>query len=213
MASQEELRRAVGEAVLALDEPYRATIWLRFREQLPPREVARRMGVPVETVRTRSRRALHELRLELDRSYGDRQKWVCVLAPVFAGRLVGTTAGGLGMKTVLAGVAAATLVVVAGRAALIAGAEVDGTEVPRAQPEVQEDSPDRVDEELVSRAPSIEDFCVSIPHTSREIHMSGQDAGIETVEVDPSPVGSERVAIVERQVSLVDPVQPPGWHR
>lgn len=46
MASREELRRRVGEAILALDEPYRATIWLRFREQLPPRAVARRMGVP-----------------------------------------------------------------------------------------------------------------------------------------------------------------------
>lgn len=76
MAAREELARRVGEAVLALEEPYRTTIWLRFKEELPPREVAARMGVPVETVRTRLRRALERMRERLDSEYGSRRAWM-----------------------------------------------------------------------------------------------------------------------------------------
>jgi RNA polymerase sigma-70 factor (ECF subfamily) len=47
-------RRRVVDAVLALDEPYRSTIALRWFDGLPPREIARRQGVPVETARTRA---------------------------------------------------------------------------------------------------------------------------------------------------------------
>ena len=35
---------------------------LRFWEDLPPREIAKRMQAPVETVRTRIKRGLQELR-------------------------------------------------------------------------------------------------------------------------------------------------------
>ncbi len=86
MVAQEELRRRVGAAVLALDEPYRTTIWLRFREELTPREVADRMGVPVETVRTRCRRALERLRDRLDADYGDCRGWSAILVSAFADR-------------------------------------------------------------------------------------------------------------------------------
>src|SRR5262245_43545015 len=46
-----ETHRRLVDAVLALAEPYRTTVLLRFFEDLPPREVARRMEAPVETVR------------------------------------------------------------------------------------------------------------------------------------------------------------------
>ena len=68
-------------AVLALDEPYRETVLLRFYEGLPPREVARRMGVPVDTVRTRLRRAAETLRAALG---GERDDWLGALAPLIA---------------------------------------------------------------------------------------------------------------------------------
>jgi RNA polymerase sigma-70 factor (ECF subfamily) len=58
------------QAVLSLEEPYRTTLVLRFFRELPPREVAARMGVPVETARTRVKRGLKLLRLELDESGG-----------------------------------------------------------------------------------------------------------------------------------------------
>src|SRR6187200_2249060 len=59
---REAARHAVVEAVLALAEPYRTTLVLRFLDALPPRKVAARMGVPVETVRTRIKRGLEQMR-------------------------------------------------------------------------------------------------------------------------------------------------------
>jgi RNA polymerase sigma factor (sigma-70 family) len=57
----------VIDAVLSLSEPIRSTIVLRYLEDLPPREVARRLGVPIETVRSRSRRGLEDMRATLGR--------------------------------------------------------------------------------------------------------------------------------------------------
>ena len=65
--AREDLRRWLLEHLLALEEPVRSVMILRFAEELPPREVARRLKVPVETVRTRTKRGLEELRARLDR--------------------------------------------------------------------------------------------------------------------------------------------------
>lgn len=74
--------RAVVDAVLCLDEPYRGTILLRFFEDLPPREIAARMGVPVATVHTRIQRGCARLRTRLDRGFGDRRAWCAALLPL-----------------------------------------------------------------------------------------------------------------------------------
>ena len=63
---RESLRATVVQAVLALAEPSRSAVLLRYYEDKTPREIARRLGVPVETVRTRIKRGLAELRRELD---------------------------------------------------------------------------------------------------------------------------------------------------
>lgn len=82
IVAREEARRRVVEAVLALDEPARAVILLRYFENLPPREIARRLGLPVETVRTRARRALERLRAQLDERHGGRRaQWSAALLP------------------------------------------------------------------------------------------------------------------------------------
>jgi RNA polymerase sigma-70 factor (ECF subfamily) len=82
VARAETLQR-VGEAVLALEEPYRTTVLLRWFEDLPPREIAERQGVPVETVRTRLKRALLHLRGRLDDAHdGDRRAWAGLLLPL-----------------------------------------------------------------------------------------------------------------------------------
>lgn len=62
---REALRREVVEAVLALEEPYRSTILLRYFDDRSPREIAGRMGVTVETVRSRLKRANLVLRERL----------------------------------------------------------------------------------------------------------------------------------------------------
>lgn len=76
----EDQRRQLVEHVLALDEPLRAVLILRFFQELPPREVARRLALPVETVRTRTRRGLELLRERLDReNRGSRAAWCLTL--------------------------------------------------------------------------------------------------------------------------------------
>ncbi len=79
--------RTLVEAVMELDEPYRTAVLLRYFENLPPREVAKRTAVPVETVRTRLKRALEHLRARMDRSHGgDRRTWLAALVPLADGR-------------------------------------------------------------------------------------------------------------------------------
>src|SRR5262245_58958505 len=69
VAKIEEHGRVV-RAVLALDEPYRTTVVLRFYEDLGATEIAARTGAPVETVRTRLKRGVAMLRIRLDAEHG-----------------------------------------------------------------------------------------------------------------------------------------------
>jgi RNA polymerase sigma-70 factor (ECF subfamily) len=73
-AHEQELVRAVE----ALREPYRSAVFLRWFEDLSPRAIAAREGVPVATVKTRLRRALELLREALERSQGPRA-WALAL--------------------------------------------------------------------------------------------------------------------------------------
>ncbi len=80
-----ELQREVVGAVLALDEPYRSTVLFRHFYELPLDEIARRMRAPVETVRTRLRRALERLREVLDEAHGgERRAWFAPLLVISA---------------------------------------------------------------------------------------------------------------------------------
>lgn len=88
-----ELHRLVVESVLGLDEPYRTTVLLRFFEDLPPRAVAVRMGVPVETVRSRVQRGVAILRRRLDaRHHGRRSAWAPALLSWSGTRRAGSVA-------------------------------------------------------------------------------------------------------------------------
>lgn len=89
-----EAQRLVLDAVLALREPYRETVLLRFWSDLPPRRIAALLDVPVETVRSRLRRATRELRGALDHEFGNRQAWCVVLAPLLVDRARGLAHAG-----------------------------------------------------------------------------------------------------------------------
>ncbi len=78
----EEMRVVVG-AVLALDDPYRTTLLYRHHEGLAPRHIAERMGIPVETVRTRLKRGMAMVRRDLDAHHGgDGRTWALALLPL-----------------------------------------------------------------------------------------------------------------------------------
>ncbi|HEX5135596.1 MAG TPA: sigma-70 family RNA polymerase sigma factor [Planctomycetota bacterium] len=100
-----EIHRAVVDAVLALEEPYRSTVLLRYFESLPPREVARRQGVPVETVRARTKRGLAQLR--------GRLAGRAVAIAAFAGLAGRANAGVVAMRTIRKSFAAVAVVAVA----------------------------------------------------------------------------------------------------
>ncbi len=96
------LQGRMVEAVLALDEPYRTCVLLRYFEELPPREIAERLGRPVNTVRTQVARGLERLRSELDAEYGDRNSWGMAFLPLLAqvrGSQVAVVQGSLVLKT------------------------------------------------------------------------------------------------------------------
>ncbi|MFH1999706.1 MAG: sigma-70 family RNA polymerase sigma factor [Planctomycetota bacterium] len=80
---RKEALRKMSEAVFNLEEPYFSTILLRYYEDLPAAKVAERLGVPLETVKTRLQRALKILKKHLDeQSNGNRKEWCLALAAV-----------------------------------------------------------------------------------------------------------------------------------
>lgn len=71
-----ELQGSLTRAIDELDERYRRVLLMRYDEDLPPREIAVRMNVPVKTVNSQLYRALQRLRERLDEHHGDRRTWV-----------------------------------------------------------------------------------------------------------------------------------------
>jgi RNA polymerase sigma-70 factor (ECF subfamily) len=117
-AAATEIHRRLTSAVMALDEPYRSAVILRFFEGLPPRDVGARTGVPAETARTRVNRGLAMLRARFDAEDGGRRRWTALLVPI-AG--LGETTGSDGPSGATAGAAAmATAKTYATAAALVA---------------------------------------------------------------------------------------------
>ncbi|WP_419190872.1 sigma-70 family RNA polymerase sigma factor [Saltatorellus ferox] len=81
-----ERERLLHEALERLDEPYRTALYHRYRDGLPPREIAARTGVPVKTVNTRLTRGLEKLREDLARGHGGgeegRRAWLSAIGPI-----------------------------------------------------------------------------------------------------------------------------------
>lgn len=137
VVARAELHRRVVEAVMALEPPYRETVLLRWFEELPPRVVAERMGVPVETVRTRSRRALERLRAALDaQSDGNRDAWRAALLPIALGPSGAetSTTGGRSMWTKTILITGVMLLAAYPAAQLFAPADPGGDEAPDGEP-------------------------------------------------------------------------------
>jgi RNA polymerase sigma-70 factor (ECF subfamily) len=123
VVAEAEVQHRLVEAVLALGEPYRTTVLLRWFQGLETSEIAERCGEPVETVRTRLKRAVERLRRRMDVDLGDdRDAWLLLVwgrraPPKGTGTAAAPlgSAGGLAMgaATKLAAGAAAAIVLAA----------------------------------------------------------------------------------------------------
>lgn len=70
-----EAQQELTSAVLALPEPLKTTVLLRYFEDLSSEEVAKHMQVKADTVRGRTRRALEQLRTALGEDHDSRSSW------------------------------------------------------------------------------------------------------------------------------------------
>ncbi len=80
VVARAQVQRSLVDQVLALEEPWRSTVLLRFFDELSCEEIARRQQVPASTVRNRVAHALELLRARLSRVRGE--EWMSALAPL-----------------------------------------------------------------------------------------------------------------------------------
>lgn len=128
LVARARMQQRVARLVLELEEPFRATLLLRYHEGLSAADIARTQGVPAGTVRWRLKQALDRVRTQLDAEHdGDRKRWA-VLMPLAPTVQITTTTtaktlwmGGLAVKT---GTKIAALVAVL--IALVAGTRFAG---------------------------------------------------------------------------------------
>jgi len=204
-----EVEERLVRELRGLDEPFRATLLLRYYEGLSAAEIARRDGVPEGTVRWRTSRGIAELCARLERAFGGREvlglalvplaRWTNT-APLAATAGVGT--GGLlmtlGGKAGLAAAGGLALVALtlgyrswsagggAGEAAA-AGAVALRPAEPPAEPEAPP--------ALVPAAEASERRSVLVPSAERA-NASAAVARVHVLETDGTPNADRLVALL-----------------
>jgi RNA polymerase sigma-70 factor (ECF subfamily) len=81
LVARAQLQRLLARLVLELEEPYRETVLLRYYEGHSSADIARQLGIPDGTVRTRLKHARDRLRARLDQETGSRRRWQLAFAP------------------------------------------------------------------------------------------------------------------------------------
>jgi len=104
--------RDLVESVLSLEEPYRSTILMRFFEQLPHGEIARRMGTTKDTVSSRLTRGLERLRRRLEARHGGDRKAMFSALATLAGSAPGLAVPTLGVNLMHVALGAGALALV-----------------------------------------------------------------------------------------------------
>lgn len=75
------LHEAIGTALASMSDVERTVILLAYQEELSQSEIAERLGWPLGTVKTRTRRALGRLREELGNEFGPAAEFDSVPVP------------------------------------------------------------------------------------------------------------------------------------
>jgi RNA polymerase sigma factor (sigma-70 family) len=216
LAQEVELQRLLAEAMGKLEEPLRSVVVLRYFHGLDSAQIARELGLPASTVRSRLAKALGELRAELDRRFGgERKAWVvCLggllrteaLAPVAATTSVGA---GLGLAALALVVTGAVLWRIAPSArsgelpevALAAPEPV--VDLPRAQTEVPataEETTQRV--ELPAQAATPEERAALASLTGDGAAKAGDDRIHGVVLIDGAE--ADHAVVLEIRRNLFD---------
>jgi RNA polymerase sigma-70 factor (ECF subfamily) len=114
LVARAEAQRAVVDAVLALAEPHRSIVLLRYFEELTSNEIAQRLGVPSGTVRRQLKDALDRLRSQLGADREVRKRALApLLLPLAGARPIPISVGVIAMKKIVAVVVALAVAVVA----------------------------------------------------------------------------------------------------
>lgn len=202
----EARRREVVDAVMKLAEPYRTVVLLRWFKELPPKAIAKQLGVPVETVKTRLKRGLERLRVDLDaRHGGDRAAWCAWLVPfavpetASAGAVGVTLTGAWMMKSSVAWVAG--VLVVAAVAAMLARSGPDDGSRPPEGPVTPESATVEV-----AAAPS-ERATAALSRAERRESVDPSESFPAATEDGPTPDESEATVALDGLV--LDPTGAP----
>lgn len=195
LVAREQARAAVVRAVLELPRAYRDVVVLRWFEGLPPRDVARRLGVPVATVRTRNRRALDQLRLALDaRNGGDRGAWIAVLLPLVAAPHPALPpappAATAATTTLLGGAFLMSTKLQVGAVAAVAIAFACWSLIPSAPPRAPEAAP-----AASPRAAAATAELAPAGHGAEAIALPQREAAAPTIPAPTAPVTTGSVAV------------------
>jgi len=194
-----EMQRLLAEAVLRLDEPLRSVVVLRYLQGLDSRASGARLGIAAGTVRWRLKRALEELRADLDARFGDRERWcsaLLLLAPAEAARLTGA-----GSSTALSG----TALVAAG--GLLVGAVLllrttTGAELRGVEPLVAAEGGLAVETAALAEP-------LGLPPRPLEPRSAPVDVRRDSTP-PPAPPTAELRAPIRGQLRLVDPYRRPA---
>ena len=185
IAERASLQREVVGHVLALDEPFRSVVLLRFFEGQAPPEIAAHLGVPLKTVHSRLARAFDKLRARLDAEYGDRRSWSLAIAPLLASRRAAPALAGTSSLSTLGIWIMNTKVGVAVAMALVGGVAWWGTTLGTA--EAVELEPDRP-------VPMTDVSVASPPDRSERAEPAVRSDAVSDVTVVPAPGGTETEA-------------------
>ena len=216
LIEQVDLHRQVVDASLRLDEPYRSVLLLRHFEELSHAEIAERLGVPLETMRTRLKRARQmladSLRSESDEAQVHRGLAALAGVPIPAAAELSTApllSGVFAMSAtkLTSGVTAAIVLLAAAflltdrgdrraRESSASTVAPDAAPVAAVPPEVVERSPDVADpatgaERVASEAPEPE-VVVAEEHPTIAVAVRG-----EVVDDEDRPVGGARVLLCD----------------
>jgi RNA polymerase sigma-70 factor (ECF subfamily) len=215
------MQRDVMDAALGLPEPYRTVVLLRFQGELGYAEIAQQLGVPLETVRTRIKRGLQQLRERLDAQHGSTRAWAL---PLLGGSWVvgGGTAASVASGVIMGAFAKVAAVLVVGLIAwwsLPASAVVDAPSTPFAVAADARVAPVLANSEMPADFVGVVPLEQSAPAPSRELvsEAGAVDAPLKSEEpwevvgrvldgVTEAPIGGASITLASSPVQFTPAV-------